>query len=81
MKKILVTDPFTSSPNPPHKITRMIAFAVLRRGATRASPARLVAGISYFTRSLASKMSLNATSLGVRAFSGSAIRFGSGTSK
>lgn len=69
----------------------MIAFAVLRRGATRASPARLVAGMqvspvsssasSYFARSLASKMSLNATSLGVRAFSGSAIRFGSGTSK
>jgi len=63
----------------------MVAFTVLRQ-ATRASPARLVSGMrvslvsSAFARpsSIVSKKT-NVMSLGVRAFSGSARRFGSGT--
>lgn len=68
----------------------MVAFAVLRQ-ATRASPARIVAGMrvplasssasSCFARSMVSKSSWNAMNIGVRAFSGSVRRFGSGTSE
>jgi len=61
----------------------MVAFAVLRQ-ATRVSPARLVAGmrVSLASSSVSkvSKMSSNAMNVGVRAFSGSARRFGSGSS-
>jgi len=67
----------------------MVASTVLRQ-ATRTSPARLVAGMrvslassvsSCFTRSMVSKISSNTMNVvGVRAFSGSARRFGSGTS-
>jgi len=57
----------------------MVAFAVLRQ-ATRVSPARLVAGmrVSLASSSVSkiSKMSTNAMNVGVRAFSGSARRFG-----
>lgn len=66
----------------------MVAFTLLRQ-ATRASPARLVAGMrvslasssassSCFARSMVSKTS-TLGNVGVRAFSGSARRFGSGT--
>jgi len=66
----------------------MVAFTLLRQAA-RASPARLVAGMrvslasssassSCFARSMVSKTS-NVMNVGVRAFSGSARRFGSGT--
>jgi len=61
----------------------MVAFAVLRQ-ATRVSPARLVAGmrVSLASSSVSkvSKMSSNAMNVGVRAFSGSARRFGNGSS-
>ena len=66
----------------------MVAFTL--RQAARASPARLVAGMrvslasssasSCFARSIVSKTS-NVMNVGVRAFSGSARRFGSGTSE
>ena len=62
----------------------MVAFTVLRQ-ATRVSPARLVAGmrvsLASSSTSKVSKMSLNAMNVGVRAFSGSATRFGDGTSE
>ena len=62
----------------------MVAFAVLRQ-ATRVSPARLVAGmrvsLASSSSSMVSKMSSNAMNVGVRAFSGSATRFASGTSE
>jgi cysteine sulfinate desulfinase/cysteine desulfurase-like protein len=64
----------------------MVAFTVLRQ-ATRANPARLVAGMrvsltsSCFARSMVSKPTLNAMNVGVRAFSGSARRFGRSTSE
>jgi len=61
----------------------MVAFAVLRQ-ATRVSPARLVAGmrVSLASSSVSkvSKMSMNAMNVGVRAFSVSSRRFGSGSS-
>jgi len=61
----------------------MVAFAVLRQAA-RMSPARLVAGmrVSLASSSVSkvSKMSSNAMNVGVRAFSRSAMRFGSGSS-
>ena len=62
----------------------MVAFAVLRQ-ATRVSPARLVAGmrVSLASSSVSkvSKMSTNAMNVGVRAFSVSSRRFGSGSSE
>ena len=70
----------------------MVAFTILRQ-ATRATagPARLVAGMrvslvssasSCSARPIVSKLSSNAVrGVGVRAFSGSARRFGSGTSE
>ena len=80
-----------------HKLIRtplqkMVAFTILRQ-ATRATagPARLVAGMrvslvssasSCSARPIVSKLSSNAVrGVGVRAFSGSARRFGSGTSE
>lgn len=60
----------------------MVAFAVLRQ-ATRVSPARLVArmrvSLASSSVSKVSKISTNAMNVGIRAFSGSATRFGSGT--
>ena len=69
----------------------MVALNALRQ-ATRVGPARLVAGMrvslasssvsSSFARSMVSKMSLNTMgTMGARTFSGSASRFGSGTSE
>lgn len=68
----------------------MVVLTALRQ-ATRANPARIVAGtrvslvsssaLSCFTRCTVSKMSSNAMDVGVRAFSGSARRFGSGSSE
>ena len=63
----------------------MVALTILRQ-ATRVGPARLVAGmrvsLASSSTSKVSKMSLNAMNVvGVRAFSGSATRFGSGTSE
>ena len=60
------------------------------RQATRASPARLVAGMrvslvssasSSLARPVVSKMASNVMNVGVRAFSSSVRRFGSGTSE
>jgi hypothetical protein len=63
---------------------KMVAFTVLRQAA-RASPTRLVAGMRVSLASSSackvSKMSSNAMKVGVRAFSVSARRFGSGTSE
>lgn len=62
----------------------MVAFTVLRQAA-RAGPTRLVAGmrVSLASSSVSkvAKMSSNAMNVGVRAFSVSARRFGSGTSE
>ena len=62
----------------------MVALTILRQ-ATRVGPARLVAGmrvsLASSSTSKVSKMSLNAMNVGIRAFSGSATRFGSGTSE
>lgn len=68
----------------------MVAFTVLRQ-ATRASPARLVAGTrvsvvsssasSCLARCMVSKMSSNVLNVGVRAFSGSTSRLGNSSSE
>ena len=63
---------------------KMVGFTVLRQ-ATRVSPARLVAGmrvsLASSSPSRVSKMSSSVMNVGIRAFSGSARRFGSGTSE
>ena len=62
----------------------MVAFTVLRQ-ATRVGPARLVAGmrvpLASSSVSKIFKMSTNAMNVGVRAFSGSARRFGDSPSE
>ena len=71
------------------KKKKMVAFTILRQ-ATRASPARLVAGMrvslvssasSSLARPVVSKMASNVMNVGTRGFSSSARRFGSGTSE
>ena len=59
----------------------MVAFTVLRQ-ATRVGPARLVAGMRVpLASSSVSKIFKMSTNVGVRAFSGSARRFGDSPSE